>query len=189
MEQFQYLREVLPEGINLKPSRDTLRHRIHRHHVSLLISCNHAIAHALEGRYFPSLVPAGPLVRLMVEERHFNRHSQLVVGEGLDEVAIWVGLLSSFEDLAVAIRRQIHERDVTPCLDTCRGFYSVHTSSQDNVHQDQAGLLLLNLFNRFLARRGDRSDFIAQMSKRLLKISRDDRLILDDEDLCLGHEA
>src|SRR5215471_14332849 len=41
----------------------------------------------------------------------------------------------------------------------------------------------------FLARRGDPSDVIAQMSQRLLKISRDDRLVLDDEDLCLSHEA
>jgi hypothetical protein len=48
---------------------------------------------------------------------------------------------------------------------------------------------LNNLFDRLLSRRCDRSDYIAQTCERFLKISGNDGLVLDDQDLCLGHEA
>ena len=85
----------------------------------------------------------------MAIEGRFDRHLQIAIMVGLENVPQRFGYFGPVEHFGRGVRGQIDEWQLESLLDHGRGLDAVHVTFETDVHQDHVGQEFSGLADRF----------------------------------------
>ncbi len=124
-----------------------------------------------------ALALAKLVFHVVLVQRHFHHGKQLLVLEGLDDVAVGHGLPGLLEGGPVGVGGEENDGDVEPLPGEPGGQDAVHVSLDNDVHKNQVGFFNPGKIERVPARRGDPCDCVPVGLELFLDVHRGDGFV------------